>query len=506
MRSNRIAIPMTLLMFGLPALTGAVTLNPKGLGQVLIYPYYTINAGHDSYVSVTNASDVGKLVKVSFHEGYNGRRVLDFNLYLSAHDVWTATISAPDGTATSGARMSTSDHSCMDPIPAHPQPFSTAGFDGSSLSADGGPTTPDRTREGYIDMIAAGDIIPGSATDTAITHMQTGDPNQGMPPGCGHLPATLLTDIVTPTSGLLGSGGIIDVGAGTFYAYDAVALTGFTDSVLMTSTSGPGHPSLEDARSSASASPNGAIATVFTDNGATLMLDYARGIDAVSAVLMADALYNEYLVGAGLGANTDWVVTFPTKQFYVDKLLYPSSTTSPFVGPFLAPGESSVFAGVDIYDQEELPRGLVQCAPLRPCFAHSVLLPHEVNVVSFLQEPGGAVSGVFGSPRTFDPVAQQLIANIDPVGDDGWLKLDFTFSLDGVPTSPGLSGGTNPAAPGATANLHGQPVTGFMAYDIINAHALPGRLANYGGVFGHRGSISCVSDVPNGGAGRDPCS
>ena len=72
----------------------AVNLNPDGLGQVLIYPYYTTrsdSAGHafNSLLSVVNTTASAKAVKVRILEGKNSAEVLDFNLYLSPHDVWT---------------------------------------------------------------------------------------------------------------------------------------------------------------------------------------------------------------------------------------------------------------------------------------------------------------------------------------------------------------------------------------------------------------------------------
>ena len=75
---------------GFAGLANAVDLNPDGLGQVLIYPYYTVNKSQDTQFSVVNSSDIGKAVKVRFLEGYNSREVLDFNLYLSPNDVWIA--------------------------------------------------------------------------------------------------------------------------------------------------------------------------------------------------------------------------------------------------------------------------------------------------------------------------------------------------------------------------------------------------------------------------------
>jgi len=85
---------------GLAGTAQAVNLNPDGLGQVLIFPYYTANSGNQTILSVVNTTGNAKAVKVRFLEGFNSREVLDFNLYLSHHDVWVAAIAngapAPD--------------------------------------------------------------------------------------------------------------------------------------------------------------------------------------------------------------------------------------------------------------------------------------------------------------------------------------------------------------------------------------------------------------------------
>ena len=65
---------------GLAGTAQAVNLNPDGLGQVLIYPYYTANSGNATILSVVNTTDSAKAVKVRFLEGFNSREVLDFNL------------------------------------------------------------------------------------------------------------------------------------------------------------------------------------------------------------------------------------------------------------------------------------------------------------------------------------------------------------------------------------------------------------------------------------------
>ena len=43
------------------------------------------------------------------------------------------------------------------------------------------------------------------------------------------------------------------------------------------------------------------------------------GADAVSATMMHSAVINEYVLDAATRSNTDWVLTFPTKRFYVDR-------------------------------------------------------------------------------------------------------------------------------------------------------------------------------------------
>jgi hypothetical protein len=86
-------------------------LNPRGTGQVLIYPYYTVNAGYGTLLSVVNTTSHGKALKVRFHEGYNGREVLAFDLYLSPYDVWVAQTFNTSADGTGAAGLATNDTS-----------------------------------------------------------------------------------------------------------------------------------------------------------------------------------------------------------------------------------------------------------------------------------------------------------------------------------------------------------------------------------------------------------
>src|SRR4029453_14485256 len=136
----------------------AVNVNADGLGQVLIYPYFTTNSvgtttpvPYNSLLSVVNSTASAKAVKVRFIEGRASQEVLDFNLFLSAKDVWTAAV-IPVG---DGAGVFTQDHSCT--VPTVPDTAATAQpFVNFQYAGDGGGDGLDRTKEGYVEIIEMG--------------------------------------------------------------------------------------------------------------------------------------------------------------------------------------------------------------------------------------------------------------------------------------------------------------------------------------------------------------
>ncbi|MGA9335795.1 MAG: hypothetical protein WBV39_16055, partial [Rudaea sp.] len=191
----------------------AVYLNARGMGQVLLYPYYTVNAHQNTLISVVNASSAGKVVHVRFREGYNGRDVIDFNVYLSPYDVWTAGVFdlSDAGADSDGAGILSSDNSCVGGLPSgrldEDRLADGTGYVAfrdnlyTNENADGGPTGIERTREGQFEMLAVGDIVPQSALDRAITHVN------GAPPNCPQAEqfAKQTGNLQPPTSGLIGT-------------------------------------------------------------------------------------------------------------------------------------------------------------------------------------------------------------------------------------------------------------------------------------------------------------
>jgi hypothetical protein len=450
----------------------AVSVSPNGIGGVLLYPYYTVNKGQDTLVSLVNTDSVhSKVVKVRFKEGYNGRVVMDLDVFLAPQDVWTAVVTQASDNA--GALIRTLDESCTLPtIPAGGLAFYSAGYDGTSQPADDGPQNITRTREGEIEMITSGDVAVGTPTLAAIVRQYSSTTFTSEPPLCGRLTAAdIAADVTAPSDSLFGSASIVNVRAGIFFGYAATAIRNFTAKPLFDANDVG--PTLDQANTSGI---DGARAYVPIE-GAELPLaaDFSAGIDAVSAVLTTAAIEDEYIVDPALGAATDWIITYPTKSWYVDKMLYPQNATTPFVEPF-RDGASRVTLEATAFDRETgyfspfcgvpPPGG---CGPAPP------VTRYQVNAVSVR-------AGVPGPPplRTSDVFGSALYSSILPYtstglaySSAGWIQADLSSGDGGHVIHAGHS------------ILAGLPAIGFMAYNIVNTNAQSGLLANYIGVFPH---------------------
>jgi hypothetical protein len=326
-------------------------MNPDGLGQVLIYPYYTANGGNQTILSVVNTTDNAKAVKVRFLEGFDSREVLDFNLYLSAWDVWAAAIAQMQPDEASIATVPglfIPDDSCTVPYLygdfGGKQAFLSLAYNDNELfSNDGGPTGIARAAEGHFEMIEMGTIESGSDTEDDITHqwhdVKIGEDEDGeditekqwFPGDCDQLvknwtrqadysPLGMWTfenrrneDIDRNSGGLFGAASVVNAENGTMYSYNAQAIQGFDDSNgWLHFEPGTIHPSLDDGNQ------NNAYVFFGVPQNEVQRVHYPRSIAAVSAVFMHENIMNEYALDDVLAASTEWIVTFPTKNFYVD--------------------------------------------------------------------------------------------------------------------------------------------------------------------------------------------
>jgi hypothetical protein len=471
------------MIFGESSAAHAVYLNPRGTGQVLIFPYYTVNSGYNTLFSIINTTASGKALKLRFHEAYDGRAVLEFNVYLSPFDVWTGAL-GPDGDAADApAALLTTDNGCTDPaFPVTPggQPalvdFRDPDFTGAN--SDGGPTGLDRTREGHLDVIEMGEIVQGSNTYISITHVN------GVPPGCaqvvaawgagGYWSADPTTDLAPPSGGLYGAEAIVNVAQGTLFAVNAEALDGFS-SVIQNTSVGSVTPDLNTATNSSGPSGVNAVIAEVPVNGQMIQAQFQHPEDAVSALFMADQLFSEYVVDPAGGEQSDWVVTLPTKRFYVDPAIVGQTAVPPFDSVFGADasqaGTSCSAIVADVFDRNELTltNNFGGFDGGFPPFA-SPQLCYESNVLTV-----NSATSVLGSRLS-------------------------NFPTGGIATGPFLSGhieliltGDNHALTASSeGNLFaGLPAVGFLAENFVNANVTPGVLANYSATFAHRAHVAC---------------
>ena len=457
--------------------SGAVRINADGHGQALIYPYYTARSttsgnAYVSALSIVNVRTSAKAVKVRFLEGKVGAEVLDFNLYLSAYDVWTAGIVA----AGAGAGLFTLDNSCTTPKVSNSASSPTLFRNGAYAGVDGLGDTLDRTYEGYFEVLEMGTIRSGSSLEAAVTPKQDLSAPNASRPSCANLPATAAapTSLIAPTGGLIGGISYINVNEGTDYAVNAIALSQWTDRVQW-SVPGAATPNL------ASASP--AISTILDNESETdrlIMTRWPSGRDAVTALLMVDHVMNDYSVEPAIKAATDIVITMPTKRFYVDAV----HAESPFAlrsGPVAPPGAfhcelvSALDAPFRYYDRESLaPVVFYVTIPQMP-LCGAVAVGHVGN---------GSGNGVF-------PSSTGMTLPLEAAWISGWLDIQTKESSQliapaGMTTITDLSTGV---VANASVTYYGLPMTGFAAQSY-STRGLPGVnpnvLSNYGGNFAHK--------------------
>jgi hypothetical protein len=310
------------------ALANTLAFNPSGVGHILYVPYFSTQEGNVTAVNIVNTDTVrGKVLKVRFRGASNSDDVYDFQVFLSPGDVWTAGIAQG---ADGRSRLDTADKSCT--LPANVNgPFITG-----RLPAAGGVA---ETREGYVEILTMADIVKGEADSderalyTATKHVK------GVAP-CTSSVLTALTNenagdyMAAPTTGIMANWTIINVAKVVAYSGEAAAIEA--------RASADGEPIAGnlvywDQRSTplTPTQANGNTADPLL-RGATpviagarydlpdLSTPYLPGLPACpfcQARALSDAITVQQIAGEfysepSLGAQTDWVLSFPTRRYF----------------------------------------------------------------------------------------------------------------------------------------------------------------------------------------------
>ena len=455
---------------------GAMYINPQGSGQVLLFPYFGVNSGQSTLLTLVNRTDRAKYLKIQFREGYNSRVVLDFNIALAANDAWTSTIFASD--TEGAARIMTRDESCTAPDkPAWEAPFPGGGYQQSFLPfsytgvhEDSGPTNAVRMREGHFEVIELAEL-GGKLAAAASQHPLDCPSLQALDPWS--------TDLHPPGGGIAGSFAIVDAAEGTLFGGTATAIDDFSKIHLISELGMIEYLAAGNSR-------DGEVDAVLPAGSGGTTLTYStlgtpsRAADALSALLMSDSIYGTMSREAASGSFTEWVLTAPTKFLYTDNevLGLPLGSTSGALPPFEAvfggalPGGSCSRYTARAYDlegrafafQEDPEFSLVKPAPgLHPqhalCFA--------TNVVHFSELAKDGATPLLGSKlgsKLWNPSSPIEAANV---------RIDLG-------ARPGMNRAYNVLPAGSSGPaLRGLPLIGFEAVRYVNGDVAPGTLASY---------------------------
>lgn len=489
---------------GVAGTAEAVYLNPNRMGQVLVYPYYSVqSAGGNSwntYLSVVNTTTRAKAVKVRILEGKTSAEVLDFNLFLSPNDVWTAAIVPSGAGANDPGMIITADTSCTRPtIDAAGEVFRNYQYDTPGETADSMPGRGlERTREGYVEMIEMG-VLTGTPA-AAVTHTAAGVPaNCNVVNGAAPFDPVANAQIEAPQGGLIGTGTLINVNSGLDATYKADALDGwsdvqqYTDSGFVTPNLANATPPVSIVVRSGDIDPVTAASTLIT----AYRSEFAGGVvasagaQAVASVFMHNAVMNEYILDTATSSVTDWVVTQPVKNQFVTT----AATETPYTALATTSGACETI-GFTYFDREERTATAAGAdfSP-RPPGAAANTMCWESTILAIRNGAAHTTADTTTSPV----LGSRNITNVAVTGtfQNGWGRLSFTgtnAATTGLTAALAerISLGTDAPAMGAptagAVTFFGLPVTGFAVRSFSNATLTCGGAAcqgNYGGLFQH---------------------
>jgi hypothetical protein len=290
---------------------------------------------------------------------------------------------------------------------------------------------------------------------------------------------------------LAGTGTLINVNSGLDAGYRADALDAWSNASRYSQPQSP-IPNLADASPPislvlnvgqqdnlvAAFRGNSRLATIYRTEWNASLSGVTGGARAVAAVYMHSSVINEYILDTNTLSNTDWVITQPLKNLFVNA----TTAATPYSNVLTSAGACET-VGFQYFNREE--RGAAATgtdfSPTPPS-APSNTLCWESNVLS-IRNPGAS--------HTTTPTTQSLVlgsfnltsVNVTSGFQNGWAELSFaglnaaTNGMAGaLATSDRAAVGTDVLAIASVAGavtFFGLPVTGFMIRTFRNNTPLP---------------------------------
>jgi hypothetical protein len=453
------AMLSSLFSLSIDTVEANVSLNDKGIGQVLIYPYYTVNNDMNTLISLTNTTDKVKAVKIKFLEGKNNRDTLIFSIYIAPFDEWTAGLvpaisTIPGHIGESTVKLITNDNTCTIPENISGHEFRPYAYEGDFI--DEFDSNLSRVTEGQIQVFEMGNVVGEDAISAMHSTQNCNNLERNWMPPNGKWVLDSTSNIEAPNGkgGLFGSVHLINIDAGVDFSYNAEAIQGYSTEIQH-ETSSTLLPNLNSGNSRKS--------NITTSSGVE-SISWEHPFQAVSSLFMTNSIYAEYIVDNNIGANTEVVLNFPTKEFFTDPSKSPLQTP---VAPFTSVSEECESAELFSYNRESSNS------------SNNIELCTAINTIEFITEENvNSASTVLGSNNTI---------KINTSFDKGWANIVFNQSLSTTDTTQNS---------GNTYSFKGLPVIGFTIQKFVNANLAGGVLANYAGLFKQKGTTDIEVTTP----------
>lgn len=511
---------------------GTVAVNPKGLGNQLVFPYFTTQGSNNTLINIVNTDTTnGKAVKVRFRGAGNSDDLFDFQVLMSPGDVWTASLAQDANGVT---KLTTTDTTCVLPSKA----AINAAFT-NTLRVDPSKDIAAQTREGYVEIINMADIQPvvyaadsnGSSTTNAlfsvIKHNASGvatcdstatgvatlaklkiDPATNKTEN-GGLGLSSQTDslqglgLAFPTSGLAGDWVILNTESQAAWSGSAVAIeataanavffpqlasdyavstTNTTDPLLVAGVVAPLSYDFPD------------LSTAYGSSYSTAGLQRAATTTALSSTYLA----NEWNSDANIGGATDLLFSQPMRRYWAavnykaSAASAPTSTTGTVAVALYNPAGGAatsdvVVAGATAPAAFAAAAGAATTATTVPyrtattTLSDRLLCLKDVSLTQYNREEGTTTTDFVVSPGTrgqLNICGEAAVTSINAGGADAASALEGAVARNDVTLSFTTDGWLSVDL----GKLHagGVPVVGASFVKVSNA------VQSYGFAFPHK--------------------
>ncbi|MFN3439116.1 MAG: surface layer protein NpdA [Acidovorax sp.] len=485
----------------------ALRVSETAPGHHLLFPYFTVQRGQMTVLHLINTDfSNGKAVKLRFRGAGNGDSLLSLQVLMSPGDTWTAALtSGPDGRA----QLATADNTCTYPVLAKgaAQPFLVDRLN----PAWNQETLHNNTREGTAEALLMADIpsarVYGAQADAhsslyLATRLLTGQApctptslDEALTRDIGDESQAAGLGFAAPSGGLSATWYIIDVPASTTLSGPATSVVAvdnagapargnfvvFPQSALVVDqperyTADPllvsaGLASRSKTAEGTTASPTASqvvqarlhdLPDLSTPYYLPPSATHARQTAAdLTARLMTSTVRNQYARDASISAQTDWILSMPTKRYSVGYDYSQEAATALVysVVPPVGSGQAQFYDSTSTFARSH-----------QACESYSETVADREGTWSnagpiFIAPPPNVASCGAAAIVSFNTGPSVLSSSVS--------RWDY---------GRGFTNGWMSLAPEMRP---GRPVIGAAVLKLTNPNATPGVAANYGITFPH---------------------